>query len=55
MIIKKSQLKLLIEIQPAHVHDLIVKMLASDPDKRITSSEVVVLLEEFRNQVRKLK
>jgi hypothetical protein len=51
----KNLLKFLIEIQPAHVQDLIHKMLVSVPENRITSSEVVVLLEEYRNQVRKLK
>ncbi|EFX66662.1 hypothetical protein DAPPUDRAFT_229351 [Daphnia pulex] len=38
------------KIQPTHVHDLIVKMLSSVPDKRITSSEVVEFLTEYRTQ-----
>ncbi|EFX66666.1 hypothetical protein DAPPUDRAFT_262683 [Daphnia pulex] len=41
---------LVFEIQPTHVHDLIVKMLSSVPDKRITSSEVVEFLTEYRTQ-----
>jgi serine/threonine protein kinase len=34
-----------------HVHDLIQKMLEIAPEKRISSSEVVDLLKEFRVQV----
>ncbi|EFX83036.1 hypothetical protein DAPPUDRAFT_101008 [Daphnia pulex] len=39
------------KIQPTHVHDLIQKMLASVPERRITSSDVVKLLAEYRTQV----
>jgi serine/threonine-protein kinase/endoribonuclease IRE1 len=45
-------LKFLIEIQPEHVHNLILKMLASVPERRITSSDVVKLLAEYRTQVK---
>ncbi|XP_046439835.1 uncharacterized protein LOC124190980 [Daphnia pulex] len=41
------------KIQPPHVHDLIVKMLSSVPDKRITSSEVVEFLREYKTQAKR--
>jgi hypothetical protein len=47
-------MKFLIEIQAVHVHELIHKMLASVPAKRIitSSSDVVELLAEYRTRVK---
>ena len=43
------------EIQPQNARDLIEKMLADQPEKRITSSDVVHQLEQIRNPVHQTK